>query len=55
MLKEDIATSLFSRYEYYETSAGINLSSTEEALQFSASHMMMHLGISRSLYKLVKD
>ena len=52
-LRDDYYKGVFSNYEPYLTSTKIELSSIKEALNFSAFHDGIHLGIILSLKKIV--
>ena len=52
--QQDFEKGLFKSYKPYMTSTGIELTSLEEALEFSAFHDGIHLGIVLSLKKLVE-
>lgn len=53
--EEDYKNGLFRGYKPYMTSTGIELTSIEEALQFSTFHDGIHLGVVLSLRKLVQN
>ncbi len=53
--QQDYEQGMFQTYKPYMTSTGIELTSLEEALQFSAFHDGIHLGVVLSLKKLVKN
>ena len=53
--QQDYEKGLFGNYKPYMTSTGIELSSVEEALKFSAFHDGIHLGVILSLKKLVQN
>ena len=52
--QQDFEKGLFKSYKSYMTSTGIELTSLEEALEFSAFHDGIHLGVVLSLKKLVE-
>ncbi len=52
--QQDFEKGLFKSYKPYMTSTGIELTSLEEALEFSAFHDGIHLGVVLSLKKLVE-
>lgn len=53
--QQDYEKGLFHNYKPYMTSTGIELTSVEEALKFSAFHDGIHLGVVLSLKKLVQN
>jgi len=53
-LIEDYEADIFHDYNEYETSTGFVLDSLETAISFNNFHEGMHLGIIRSIKKLVK-
>jgi hypothetical protein len=53
--QQDYDKGLFRNYKPYMTSTGIELTSVEEALKFSAFHDGIHLGVILSLKKLVQN
>lgn len=53
--QQDFKNGLFRSYKPYMTSTGIELASIDEALQFSAFHDGIHLGVVLSLKKLVQN
>jgi len=52
-LIEDYEAEIFQDYEEYETSTGFVLDSLETAIAFNNYHEGLHLGIIRSIKKLV--
>ena len=54
-IQSDYKKGIFDTYKPYMTSTGIELTSVEEALQFSAFHDGIHLGVVLSLKKLVQN
>ena len=52
-LIEDYEAGIFQEYEEYETSTGFVLDSIDSAIAFNNYHEGMHLGIIRSIKKLV--
>ncbi|WP_347172634.1 DinB family protein [Polaribacter uvawellassae] len=52
-LIEDYEAGIFEDYEVYETSTGFVLDSLETAIAFNNFHEGMHLGVIRSIKKLV--
>jgi len=52
-LIEDYEAGIFQDYEVYETSTGFVLDSLETAIAFNNYHEGLHLGIIRSIKKLV--
>jgi hypothetical protein len=52
-VQQDFEEGLFKSYNPYMTSTGIELTTIEEALKFSAFHDGIHLGVVLSLKKLV--
>lgn len=52
-LIEDYEAGIFENYEAYETSTGFVLDSLETAIAFNNFHEGMHLGIIRSIKKIV--
>lgn len=52
-LIEDYEAGIFLEYQEYETSTGFVLNSLETAIAFNNYHEGMHLGIIRSIKKLV--
>ena len=52
--QKDCEKGLFQGYKPYMTSTGIELTSLEEALEFSTFHDGIHLGVVLSLKKLVE-
>ena len=52
-LIEDYEAGIFNDYETYETSTGFVLNSLETAITFNNYHEGLHLGIIRSIKKLV--
>lgn len=53
--QQDFEKGLFQGYKPYMTSTGIELTSLEEALEFSVFHDGIHLGVVLSLKKLVQN
>ena len=53
-VQQDFEKGLFQNYKPYMTSTGIELTSLDEALKFSAFHDGIHLGVVLSLKKLVE-
>jgi len=52
-LIEDYEAGIFQEYEEYETSTGFVLDSIDRAVAFNNYHEGLHLGIIRSIKKLV--
>ncbi|CAM4166187.1 DinB family protein [Zobellia nedashkovskayae] len=50
---EDYEAGLFQEYKEYTTSAGVTLSSTDDALAFNAYHEGLHTGAIVALLKVV--
>ena len=50
---EDYEAGLFQEYKEYTTSAGVTLSSTDDALAFNAYHEGLHAGAIIALLKVV--
>ncbi|MCB0738284.1 MAG: DinB family protein [Bacteroidetes bacterium] len=53
MLKTDYEYGMFTQYNAYTTSYGIELTRTEEAIIFNNTHEAMHLGTMLAMRKLL--
>ena len=53
-IKTDYSKGLFQKFSPYMTSTGIELTSFEDAIEFSAFHDGIHLGVVLSIKKLVE-
>ncbi len=53
-IREDYEKGIFKEFNSYTTSAGVTLSSVEDAIQFNQFHLGLHFGTLLSLQKLVK-
>lgn len=51
--EKDYADGIFVEYTPYTTSLGVNLKSFEDALAFNTFHEGLHLGVIRSIKKLL--
>lgn len=51
--RQDYKDKLFKKYQNYTTSTGIVLNNVDDALLFNCFHEGIHLGVLRSLKKLV--
>ena len=53
LIQADFEAGMFTSFEYYKTSAGIELNSPEDVLSFLPIHEGIHLGYAMALKRML--